>query len=77
MPLVESSWSPLLPTMVIEVGFWELAVQKNPGSLHAWHMRGLTLIATGEPEAGKAALRTAWDLGHDPQTRAVLDRVAN
>jgi hypothetical protein len=23
MPLVESSWSPLLATMVIEVGFWE------------------------------------------------------
>ena len=23
MALVESSWSPLLPTIVIEVGFWE------------------------------------------------------
>ena len=60
-----------------EVGFWELAVQKNPGSLHAWHMRGLTLLNIGERSEGIAALRAAWSLGHDPQTRAVLDRVAN
>lgn len=49
--------------------FWDLALARTPERASLWHKRGTFLIATGQAEAGKAALERALAL--DPKLAQV------